>query len=60
MVWSEPDRIVAQSRTIFDQVEEQVGRSYRRYISDGEVRIRMASFRQGESTPQNRESSASQ
>ena len=49
VVWSEPDRIVAQSRTIFDQVEEQVGRIYRKYIYDDELKIRMASFRQGSS-----------
>ena len=49
VVWSEPDRIVAQSRTIFDQMEEQVGRIYRKYIFDDELRIRMASFRQGTS-----------
>ena len=52
VVWSEPDRIVAQSRTIFEQVEEQIGRIYRKYIYDGELKIRMASFRQGESEPQ--------
>ena len=51
VVWSEPDRIVAQSRTIFDQLEEQVGRIYRRYIDEGELTVRMASFRQGESRP---------
>lgn len=49
VVWSEPDRIVAQSRTIFDQVEEQIGRIYRKYIYDDELRIRMASFRRGAS-----------
>ena len=52
VVWSEPDRIVAQSRTIFDQVEEQVGRIYRRYLDEDELTIRMASFRHGEPGPQ--------
>ena len=52
VVWSDPDRIVAQSRTIFDQVEEEVGRIYRRYIYEDELSIRMASFRLGESVPQ--------
>ena len=52
VVWSEPDRIVAQSRTIFDQVEEQVGRIYRRYIDEDELTIRMASFRRGETVPE--------
>ena len=51
VVWSEPDRIVAQSQTIFDQVEDQVGRIYRHYIHDGELTIRMAAFRQGEQSP---------
>ena len=52
VVWSEPDRIVAQSSTIFDQVEEEVGRIFRRYLYEDEMTIRMASFRQGESGPQ--------
>ena len=52
VVWSEPDRIVAQSSTIFDQVEEEVGRIFRRYLYEDELTIRMASFRQGESGPQ--------
>ena len=51
VVWSEPDRIVAQSTTIFDQVEEQVGRIYRKYIDSAELTIRMASFRQESSEP---------
>ena len=52
VVWSEPDRIVAQSSTIFDQVEEEIGRIFRRYLYEDELTIRMASFRQGESGPQ--------
>ena len=52
VVWSEPDRIVAQSKTIFDQLEEEVGRIYRRYLYEDELTIRMASFRQDESGPQ--------
>ena len=52
VVWSEPDRIVAQSSTIFDQVEEEVGRIFRRYLYEDELTIRMTSFRQGESGPQ--------
>ena len=51
VVWSEPDRIVAQPQTIFDQLEEQIGRIYRRYIDEGELTIRMASFRPGEQNP---------
>ena len=45
VVWSEPDRIVAQSSTIFDQVEEEVGRIFRRYLYEDELTIRMTSFR---------------
>ena len=52
VVWSQLDRIVAQSRTIFNQVEEQVGRIYRRYINEGELTIRMCAFRPGESQTQ--------
>ena len=51
VVWSEADRIVAQSQTIFDQLEDQVGRIYRHYIDDGELTVRMAAFRQGEQGP---------
>ena len=51
VVWSEPDRIIAQPQTIFDQLEEQIGRIYRRYIDEGELTIRMASFRPGEQNP---------
>ena len=51
VVWSEADRIVAQSQTIFDQLEDQVGRIYRHYIYDGELAIRMAAFRQGDQSP---------
>ena len=52
VVWSEPDRIVSRSQTIFDQVEDQVGRIYRRYIDEGELTVRMTSFRRGEPSPQ--------
>ena len=52
VVWSEPDRLVMQSQTIFNQVEEQVGRIYRHYINDGDLTVLMASFRQGEAKPQ--------
>ena len=51
VVWSKPDRIVAQSQTIFDQVEDQIGRIYRRYLDEGELVIRMACFRPGDLAP---------
>ena len=51
VVWSKPDRITVQSATIFRQVEEEVGRIYRHYINDRTLSIRMASFREGDSTP---------
>ena len=51
VVWSELDRVVARSQTIFDQVEAQIGRIYRKYINEGELKIRMASFRPSEAKP---------
>ena len=48
VVWSDLDRIVALPTTIFNQVEEEIGRIYRRYIDEGELTIRMASFRPGD------------
>ena len=48
VVWSKIDRIKAQSETIFDRVEREVGRIYRHFINDNEVRIRMAAFREGQ------------
>ena len=52
VVWSDVDRIVAQSKTIFKQLETEIGRIYRRYIYGDELTIRMASFRPTESRPQ--------
>ena len=45
VVWSEIDRITAQSDTIFKRIEQEIGRTYRHFINDDELRIRMASFR---------------
>ena len=45
VVWSKPDRITAQASTIFRQIEEEMGRIYRRYIDEQELSIRMVSFR---------------
>lgn len=52
VVWSKLDRLSALPVTIFNQVEEQVGRIYRRYIDDSSLTIRMASFRSEEPQPQ--------
>jgi len=50
VVWSKPDRITAQASTIFRQIEEEMGRIYRRYIHEQELSIRMVSFRPEEQT----------
>lgn len=49
VVWSDTDRIKNQPDTIFDRLSEEIGRTYRHYIKDGDVRIRMAAYR-GDST----------
>ena len=51
VVWSKPDRITAQASTIFRQIEEEMGRIYRRYIDEQELSIRMVSFRPYEQKP---------
>ena len=51
VVWSKPDRIKAQASTIFRQIEEEMGRIYRRYIDEQELSIRMVSFRPNEQNP---------
>ena len=50
VVWTEIDRITAQAETIFDRVEKEIGRIYRHFINDNDLCIRMAAFRQGQST----------
>ena len=50
VVWKNIDRITAQADTIFDRVEKEIGRIYRHFINDDELSIRMAAFRQGQST----------
>ena len=45
VVWSEIDRITARTDTIFRRIEQEIGRTYRHFINDGDLRIRMASFR---------------
>ena len=51
VVWSRPDRITVQASTIFRQVEEEIGRIYRHYISDKSLTIRMASIKDGDDKP---------
>ena len=46
VVWSNfGDRVVSAAKTLFRQVEEEVGRTYRHFINDRTVAIRMARFR---------------
>ena len=45
IVWSKIDRISSRSRTLFTQLEREVGRIYRYFINRGDVSIRMATFR---------------
>ena len=46
VVWSNfGDRVISAAKTLFRQVEEEVGRTYRHFINDRTVTIRMARFR---------------
>ena len=52
VVWSKPDRIGGmQAETIFNHIEEEIGRIYRHYIHNSELEIRMAAVRPGEDKP---------
>lgn len=51
VVWSKIDRITMRAETIFRHLEEEIGRIYRHYIHTGELRIRMAAFREGSDAP---------
>ena len=52
VVWSKPDRIGGmRAETIFNQVEEEIGRIYRHYINDGDLTIRMAAVTPAELLP---------
>ena len=51
VVWSDLDRITARSTTIFNKLEQEIGRIYRHFINDGEVNIRMAAHRNCEFEP---------
>ena len=45
VVWSEfGDRVLGAAQTLFRQVEEEIGRTYRHFINDGDVAIRMARY----------------
>ena len=49
VVWSDfGDRVLSAAQTLFRQVEEEVGRTYRHFINDRAVSIRMARFRDDE------------
>ena len=46
VIWSDfGDRVIRAAKTLFRQVEEEVGRTYRHFINDRTVSIRMARFR---------------
>ena len=52
VVWSKPDRIGGmRAETIFNQVEEEIGKIYRHFIDSGDVTIRMAAVQPGMSKP---------
>ena len=51
VVWSKVDRIEMRPETIFRHLEEEIGRIYRHYISNNQLRIRMAAFREQSDAP---------
>ena len=52
VVWSKPDRIGGmRAETIFNQVEEEIGKIYRHFINGGDLRIRMAAMQPGDAGP---------
>lgn len=51
VLWSKIDRITMRAETIFKHVEEEIGRIYRHHISSGDLRIRMAAFRDENDEP---------
>ena len=52
VVWSEPDRITQRAETIFNHIEEEIGRIYRHFINAKDVSIRMASYRHSDDMAQ--------
>ena len=51
VVWSKLDRITARSETIFNKVEQEIGRIYRHFINEYELVVRMAAKRDNERFP---------
>ena len=51
VVWSDIDRITEQPETLFKWLEWNIGRTYRHFIDDGTLAIRMAAFHEGQSRP---------
>lgn len=47
VVWSNIDRLNERVETVFNQVNEEIGRIYRHFINENALTIRMASFREG-------------
>ena len=45
VVWSEIDRMPQRAQTLFVHVERQIGRTYRQFIDDSDIHIRLARFR---------------
>ena len=45
VVWKNVDRIKARASTIFDRIEQELGRIHRYFIDNGEIAVRMATFR---------------
>lgn len=52
VVWSKPDRVGGmRAQTIFDQIEEEIGKIYRHFINSGDLTIRMSAVQPGDSLP---------
>lgn len=51
VVWSKIDRIKGRATTIFNQIEEEVGRIYRHFINENQLAIRLASARDSSLVP---------
>ena len=51
VVWRDLDRIKGEARTLFSQVEREIGRIYRHFIVEDKVAIRTAAFREGQILP---------
>ena len=49
VVWSDIDRIKQRAETLFTHVEREIGRTYREFINDHDLIIRMARFEESSS-----------